>query len=136
VTERKPRVGPLGIALVLLMAAGSVLMWLGAPIGWIWVAAHISGTPGSVTIGPLLLIAVALPVTMLVLLYVLRRLDLLFSEVTGYTRENRRIAVPWMTGMTEARGRKRKATVLDIVMIVSVIGAGFLAGLLWLLVKP
>jgi hypothetical protein len=47
--------------LVMLMAVGSVLMWLGAPVGIIWFAAHTLSKVGSPTVAPLLMIAVALP---------------------------------------------------------------------------
>jgi hypothetical protein len=133
--ERRPRVGPVGVLLVLLMAVGSIVMWLGAPVGLIWLAGR-TASPANPTLGPLLIIAGALPVTMIVIAIVLRRLDAWFSQVTGYDADTRRIAVPWMKGMTERRDNRR-ATVLDVVMIMSVIGAGAVVGFLWLFVaKP
>jgi hypothetical protein len=123
------------VLLVVLMACGSILMWLGAPIGLIWLAAH-TAKPGNPTMGPLLIIAVGLPITMIAIAIGLRHLDHWFAELTGYNATTRRIAVPWMKGMTEGRANRR-TTVLDVVMVVSVIGAGALAGFLWLFVaKP
>lgn len=133
--QPRPHVGPLGVLLVVLMALGSILMWLGAPVGLIWLASR-TASPANPTLGPLLIIAGALPVTMIVIAVILRRLDAWFSQVTGYNADSRRIAVPWMKGMTERR-ENRKATVLDVVMIVSVISAGAVVGFLWLFVaKP
>ena len=32
--------GPPAALLVLLMAVGSVLLWLAIPVGWLWIASH------------------------------------------------------------------------------------------------
>jgi hypothetical protein len=131
----RPRIGPVAILLVLLMAIGSIVMWLVAPIGLIWLAAH-TGSAASPTLGPLLIVALALPVTTVVIAIMLRKLDHWFSDITGMTHDNRRLAVPWMRGMTEHRGVRRKATILDVVMVISVVGAGTVAAILWLFAKP
>jgi hypothetical protein len=130
----RPRIGPAAVALVLMMAIGSVLLWLGAPIGVIWFAAHTLSTVGSPTLAPLLMIAIVLPIVMIAIAAVLRRLDQKFSEVTGYDPKVHRIAAPWNKGTTERVNRR--STVLDIVMVISVLGAGVLAAILWLVVKP
>jgi hypothetical protein len=127
----RPRIGPAAIVLLLLMAAGSILLWLVAPIGWIWVAAQ-TATPARPTLGPLLIIALALPVSEYLIVLVLRRLDRMFSAATGLTPDNRRMAVPWMKGMTEEGRRHRRTTALDIVMLISVSAAAVVAGVLWL----
>jgi hypothetical protein len=126
-----PRLGPAAILLVLLMAAGSILMWLAAPIGIIWFAAHTASKVGSPTMTPLLLVAVALPAVMVTIAYVLGKLDRKFSEKTGYHPNARPIATPWNKGMTESA--RRRTTILDVVMVVSVVGAGALAAILWAL---
>jgi hypothetical protein len=130
----RPRIGPAAVGLVLLMAVGSVLLWLGAPIGVIWFAAHTLSNVGSPTLAPLLMIAIVLPIVMVLIASVLRRLDQKFSRVTGYDPKVNRIAAPWHKGMTEG-GVPRKSTILDVVMVISVLGAGVLA-VLWLVVKP
>ena len=130
-----PRIGPAAVGLVVLMAIGSVLLWFGAPIGVIWFAAHTLSTVGSPTLAPLLMIAIVLPIVMILIAAVLRRLDQKFSQVTGYDPKVHRIAAPWHKGMTEG-GVPRKSTILDIVMVISVLGAGVLAAILWLVVKP
>jgi uncharacterized membrane protein len=129
-----PRIGPVAVALVLMMALGSVLLWLGAPIGVIWFAAHTLSNVGSPTLAPLLMVLIVLPIVMIAIAAVLRRLDQKFSEVTGYDPKHHRIAAPWNKGMTERVNRR--STVLDIVMVFSVVGAGVLAAVLWLVVKP
>jgi hypothetical protein len=83
-----------------------------------------------------LIVAVALPVTTVVIAMMLRKLDHWFSDVTGITPDNRRLAVPWMRGMTENRNARRRTTILDVVMVVSVVGAGTVGAILWFFAKP
>lgn len=132
--NQAPRIGPVAVALVMLMALGSVLLWLGAPIGVIWFAAHTLSKVGSPTLAPLLMVLIALPAVMVVIAAMLRRLDQWFSQVTGYDPKVHRISAPWNKGLTERVNRR--STVLDIVMVFSVLGAGVLAAVLWLVVKP
>jgi uncharacterized membrane protein len=132
--NESPRIGPVAVGLVLIMALGSVLLWLGAPIGVIWFAAHTLSKVGSPTLAPLVVVLVALPVVMVVIAAALRRLDQVFSEVTGYDPKIHRISAPWNKGLTERVNRR--TTILDVVMVFSVLGAGVLAAVLWLVVKP
>ena len=132
--NENPRIGPAAVALVLMMALGSVLLWLGAPIGVIWFAAHTLSKVGSPSLAPLVMVLVVLPIVMTVIAAILRRLDQKFADVTGYDPKVHRIAAPWNKGLTERVNRR--STVLDIVMVFSVLGAGVLAAVLWLVVKP
>jgi hypothetical protein len=49
--------------LVLLMAAGSVVMWIGLPFGLIWIASALTDS-SQPSMGPYLLILIGLPVGM------------------------------------------------------------------------
>lgn len=112
------RVVAASFALVALMLAGSAAMWIGLPVAWLWLASHLqSGTNPS--IGPYLLVAVGLPTSMVIVAKGLRLLDHAFSQVVGF-EEDRRVPLPWLKSMRDARGRARRASVLDLVMIVSV----------------
>jgi hypothetical protein len=42
------RVGESAIVLVLIMAFGSLVMWVGVPLGWLWIASQIQGATNSV----------------------------------------------------------------------------------------
>lgn len=101
------------------MALGSALMWLGLPVGWVWLASHLQkGT--NPTFGPYLLLAVGLPASMFVVGKFLASLDRLFSRVTGFDPNDRRVPRPWQKSMRGERDSGRQRTVLDVVMIVSV----------------
>jgi hypothetical protein len=119
----RPGVALGAVGLVALMAVGSALMWIGMPVGWLWLASHLQrgATP---SLGPYMLVAFGLPISMVLIAIWLRSLDRAFARLTGYDPNDRRIPLPWHKSMRDDRARTRQRTVLDVVMIISVIVAG------------
>jgi hypothetical protein len=109
---------PIAVVLVLLMAVGSVVLWIGIPVGWIWVASRTVKT-SQPTLGPYLLVLCAIPLTMWIWGKLLFRLNDVYSRLTGQTYEVR-AQLPWHKSMRGERTSGRPTTVLDLVMIVSV----------------
>jgi hypothetical protein len=109
---------PIALVLVLLMAVGSVFLWIGIPVGWVWIASRTVST-SQPSLGPYLLVLFAVPISMWVWGKLLFRLNALYSRLTGSTYEVR-TQLPWHKSMRGERGSGRPTTVLDIVMIVSV----------------
>jgi hypothetical protein len=109
---------PVAILLVLMMAVGSVVLWIGIPVGWVWVASRTVKT-SQPTLGPYLLVLCAVPITMWIWGKLLFRLNDLYSRLTGQTYEVR-TQLPWHKSMRGERSSGRPTTVLDLVMIVSV----------------
>ena len=60
--------------LIALMALGSAALWLGLPVGWIWIASQLESGP-SPSIGPYALVAIGLPISMFALGKCLTALD-------------------------------------------------------------
>ena len=112
---------PAAVLLVLLMAVGSVVMWIGVPLGLIYLAAHVSGS-SSPSVGPYLLILLGLPIGMAVVGKLLGWLDRLHSRLTGRVDDRRRPPA-WMRSLRAERSPTRRAGVLDRVMLVSVVAA-------------
>jgi hypothetical protein len=122
---------PVAVFLVLLMAAGSVIMWIGVPLGLIWLASSLSDS-SQPSLGPYLLILVGLPVGMFAIGKLLGSLDRMHGRITGRADGGRQRA-PWMQSMRDERGAQRKErSVLDTVMIVSVLLA-IVGGGVWFL---
>ena len=122
---------PVALALVLLMAAGSVLMWVGLPLGLIWVASALTDS-SQPSLGPYLLILVGLPVGMIVVGKLLGALDRAHGRITGRIDDGPQRAA-WLQSMRDERGpRRKRRSVLDTVMIVSVLAALVLGGI-WFL---
>jgi hypothetical protein len=109
---------PPALVLVLLMALGSVVMWIGVPLGLVYVASQISDSSAP-SVGPYLLILIGLPVGMAVIGKCLGVLDRLHGRLTGRQREGRRTAT-WLRSMRGERNDSRRGGILDKVMIVSV----------------
>jgi|SRR5947209_1318816 len=109
---------PLAALLILLMAVGSVFMWIGVPVGWLYLASHITKTSAP-TLGPYLLVLIATPITMWVVGKLLFRLNALYTRLSGRSYEVR-VQLPWHRSLRGERDSGHKPTVLEIVMIVSV----------------
>jgi hypothetical protein len=109
---------PAALLLILLMAAGSIAMWVAVPVAWLWLASRLSeGSQPS--LGPYVLVIVGIPVSMLVIGKLLARLNGAYAAVTG--RSSRvRVILPWQRSMRDTPGSGRETTVLDVVMVVSV----------------
>lgn len=122
---------PVAVVLVLLMAIGSVLMWIGLPLGLIWVASAITDSSRP-SMGPYLLILIGLPVGMFVMGKGLGTLDRVHGRITGRLDDGPHRAA-WLQSMRDERGPARKRrSVLDTVMIVSVLLA-IVGGGIWFL---
>jgi hypothetical protein len=108
---------PAAIALVALMAVGSVVMWLGVPLALVYVASKLADTPNP-SMGPYLLIIVGLPIGMAVVAKGLGWLNRQHIRLTGTEVDEYRPG--WTRSMRGERQVSRRGGVLDRVMIVSV----------------
>lgn len=108
-----------GAILVLLMALGSIVMWLVVPVAWLWLGSHMTKSTQP-SIGPYLLVLAGTIVSMVILGKGLGVLNRMHMRVTGRLRDQRQQSV-WLKSM---RGERRGATpdrgVLDGVMMISV----------------
>jgi hypothetical protein len=109
---------PPAIVLVLLMAVGSVIMWIGVPLGLIYLASQLASSSNP-TAGPYVLVLVGLPIGMAIVGKCLGVLDRAHARLTGRIDTTRRPAT-WMRSMRAERVSTRRAGVLDRVMITSV----------------
>ena len=106
------------VSMLVLMAVGSIAMWLGAPIGWIYVASQLQhGTQPS--LGPYVLVLVAVPITMVLIARGLSALNRAYSRYLG-TETTTRVRLPWMRSMRDDRDAHSPRTVLDVIMVGSV----------------
>ena len=109
---------PPAIVLVLAMAVGSVIMWIGVPLGLIYIASQLASSSNP-TAGPYVLVLVGLPIGMALVGKCLGILDRAHARLTGRVDTTRRPAT-WMRSMRAERVSTRRAGVLDRVMIASV----------------
>jgi hypothetical protein len=121
----------LGLILIALMAIGSILLWLGIPLGVLYAVSKLQKS-SQPTMGPYVLVLVGIPLLMVVVGKGLSKLNRVYGEVMG--REQRaKVVLPWQRSMRGERDAGHQATILDVVMICSV-GVALLAFGIWFFV--
>jgi hypothetical protein len=128
--QHRPRSSwsPISLVLIALMAIGSVMMWLGLPIALVYLASQVADSPRP-SMGPYLLIIVGLPLGMIAIGKALGALDRYHGRITGLDDGRPEQAV-WMKSMRGERERRRRRSVLDTVMVISV-GVALALGAVW-----
>jgi uncharacterized membrane protein YbhN (UPF0104 family) len=91
--------GPASVALVLVMLAGCLLLWVGVPLGWLWIGSQVQASTS---------LGTALGVTMLGILASVVVL------VSALGRLNRRHAE-----LLERRGRPQRSSALEVILVSS-----------------
>jgi hypothetical protein len=119
---------PRSLLLVLLMAVGSVVMWLGVPIGLVYAASKIADS-SQPSLGPYLLVLLGLPAGMAVVGKGLGALDRAHQRLTGIGDEGPYRGA-WTRSLRAERTSTRRGGVLDRVMLISV-GVAVLAMAVW-----
>ena len=104
--------------LVLLMGVGSVLMWIGVPVLWLWLAAKIHGS-SQPSMGIYLLVLVGIVVTMAVVGKVLGVVNRWHMALTGRLPRRREQTI-WLKSMRGDATKQREHGILASVMVVSV----------------
>jgi hypothetical protein len=106
------------IALLALMAIGSVALWLGIPFAWIYGASQVADSTQP-TMGPYVMVILGIPISMVIVGKILWSLNRRYGELTGTTPKVD-VRLPWLRSTTGERDVHYPATVLDVVMVISV----------------
>jgi preprotein translocase subunit Sec61beta len=115
--------------LIALMALGSLVLWIGSPIGWLWIASQMQTDSKGAGLGPYMVVLIGIAVTAVALAKGLQWLNRLYSTVVG-ADEPVRIVLPWHRGLRGENEGKAPRTVLDVVMVISV-SIGVVAFAIW-----
>ena len=111
--------------IILLMAIGSIAMWLGVPVGLIYgVSQMVDSTQPQ--LGPYMIILFGVPIGMTIIGKFLGTLDRYYIRRTGGMQERYRAG--WLRSMRGERKASGNWKVLDVVMIWSVTTAGIAMG--------
>jgi hypothetical protein len=108
----------LAALLIVAMAIGSIVLWLGIPIGWLYLASRIADS-SQPSMGPYVLVLVGIPASMVVVGKLLSRLNRTYGAVTGAPPAARARSA-WMKSLRGERDSGRQRTILDVVMVWSV----------------
>ena len=79
----------LAAVLIVLMAIGSILLWLGIPVGWLYLVSRLvkSSQP---SMGPYVLLLVGIPASMVVVGKGLSKLNRAYGEPDGHDAHHAR----------------------------------------------
>ena len=113
--------------LIVLMAIGSVVLWIAIPLAWLYLGSQLTSS-SQPTIGPYVVVLIGIPVSMFIVGRLLARLNGVYGQVTGKTPEVR-VQLPWHRSMRAEREGSHPRTVLDVVMVCSVVLALLVFGI-------
>jgi hypothetical protein len=116
------------ISLIGLMAVGSVFLWIGIPVGWLWIGSQMQSDSGQASFGLYLGILVGIIVSMVVIGKLLWSLNGVYGRLTG--SEVVRVRMPWHRSLRGEDEGRQPRQILDVVMVISVMSAGFVF-LIW-----
>jgi hypothetical protein len=114
----RPGARLVGILLIVLMAIGSVILWIVIPVGWLYLGSQLTSS-SQPSLGPYVVVIVGIPVSMFVVGRLLARLNGLYGQVTG-KNPTVRVQLPWHRSLRGEREGSHPRTVLDVVMVCSV----------------
>jgi hypothetical protein len=102
-------------ALAALIFLGSLVMWVGLPLGWIWLVGKLARRYPSIYPGALF----GCLATMVVFALILGRLNAIHVRISG--RYPGRDSTAWLKSLSGDRVVRGQRTVLDTSMVVSVV---------------
>jgi hypothetical protein len=100
--------------LIVLMVLGSLVLWLAVPVAWLWVASQIDKSLEA-SFRAYVAIALGVPLTMLAIFALLRRLDLVHQRLTG-TKTTKTVTPAWRRSLSEERDLHAPTSALDIIL--------------------
>jgi hypothetical protein len=117
------------VFVAMLLAAFS--LWTAIPLTWVYIASKLSETqfPSG---GPYAIVAIGVLVSILVVAWLIGRLNNLYIRITG-TNRLEPIRPTWLKSMRDTAPMRGSVTVVEAVLIASVMLAG-LALTLWFFV--
>ena len=122
--------GTAAVIVVAAMIAAALSMWTIVPLGWVWVGSQLSeGQDPSG--GPYMVVIVGIVCSIVVISWLLGRLNRVYIRLTG-TSSVAPIRPAWLKSMRDERAAPNTPTVLETVVVTSVILA-ILAMTAWFL---
>ena len=121
------RKGVAKAGLIALMAVGSIFLWIGIPVGWLWIGSQFQDS-GQASFGLYLAVLLGIVVSMVLVGRFLNRLNGAYGRLAG--SEVVRVRLPWHRSLRGENEGRPARQVLDVVMVISVMSAGFVF-LIW-----
>ena len=110
--------------LIVAMSIVSLVMWIGVPLGWLWIAAQVSSDYQAIYLWALF----AIPLTMVGVGWVLYRINAVYVRVS-HTDEGPR-QTKWLRSQAADRHSREPKRAIDVIMACSV-GLAVLVMAVW-----
>lgn len=114
-------------ALIVLMVVCSLMLWIGIPLGWLWIGSMVVNTTQP-SMGPYMLVAGGIVASVIVDALIISRLNQAYQRVTN-SEGKVRIPLPWLRSMRGERSPGRPTSVLDVIMVGTVVLAATAAAI-------
>ncbi|HEU4978896.1 MAG TPA: hypothetical protein VFT42_08390 [Solirubrobacteraceae bacterium] len=108
-----------GAVLIAAMAVGSVLLWIGIPVGWVYIASQLVNS-SQPSMGPYLLVIVGIGISIVIVGKGLAMLDRAYGRIVHGSAQTGPRQLPWNRSLRGERNARAPLTVLGGVMIWSV----------------
>ena len=109
-------------AIFVVMLIAALALWTAIPLSWIWIGSKVADTQFPAE-GPYAVVAVGIVVTIVADAWLIGRLSALYEQVTG-TNRLAPMRPSWLKSMRDSGGAGGSTTVVEAVMMGSVLLAG------------
>jgi hypothetical protein len=110
-------------AIFVVMLVAALALWTAIPVGWIWIGSKVATTQFPAE-GPYTVVAVGILVSIVADAWLIGRLNALYIQVTG-TNRLAPMRPSWLKSMRDTGGETGTTTVVEAVLMGSVLLAGF-----------
>jgi hypothetical protein len=129
VRRHRPVNGAAAGFVVAVMVLGAFSMWTAIPFAWIWIGSRLSHTQAP-SGGPYMVVFFGIVCSIIVMAWILSRLNQLYVRITGTTKLPHRYLPAWRKSLSDERDSPHAMSVLEAVILSSVLLAG-LALAIW-----
>ncbi|MGC1852108.1 MAG: hypothetical protein WA687_06685 [Solirubrobacterales bacterium] len=118
-----PARGLAASAIFVVMLLAALSLWTAIPLGWIWIGSKVANTQFPAE-GPYAVVAFGIIFTILIDAWLIGRLNALYVRITG-TNRLAPMRPSWLKSMRDTGSAPGTTTVVEAVMMGSVLLAGF-----------
>jgi hypothetical protein len=105
--------------LVALMILAALSMWTVIPLGWVWIGSQLSSGQAPAG-GPYMVVLFGIVSSILLISWVLGRLNHVYMQLTG-SNTVEPIRPAWLRSLRDSEGHRAYPTVLETVIVASVV---------------
>jgi hypothetical protein len=121
VTTASIRRAPAKIGLIAAMVAGSLMLWLGNPVIWLWIGSQMTSSQRG-RMGPYFVVAIGILASTVAVSLALARLQRTYERVTG-KEATVRVRLAWLRSLRDDRQSGTDVTVLDFILVTTAVVA-------------